>query len=66
MREVLFMEDKKTDANKKTDGSLIVNLSAGDDKIKYYECKDDNCIFEILNDENKINNEPMEFNEIEW
>lgn len=60
------MEDKKTDANKKTDGSLIVNLSAGDDKIKYYECKDDNCIFEILNDENKINNEPMEFNEIEW
>ena len=59
------MEDKKTDVNKEANGSLTVNLSAGDDKIKYYECKNDNCIFEILDDENKSNNEPIEFNEIE-
>ena len=59
------MEDKKTDVNKEANGSLTVNLSAGDDKIKYYECKNDNCIFEILDDENKSNNESIEFNEIE-
>ncbi|WP_294376541.1 prealbumin-like fold domain-containing protein [uncultured Clostridium sp.] len=38
-------EDKQT-VNKNCD--LKVNLSAGDNKIKYYECNDDNCIFEIL------------------
>lgn len=59
------MDDKKTDVNKEANGSLTVNLSAGDDKIKYYECKNDNCIFEIVDDENKSNNESIEFNEIE-
>lgn len=59
------MEDKKNNVNKKNDGSLKVNISAGEDKIKYYEWKNDNCIFEIL-DDNKNNNEPIDFNEIEY
>lgn len=58
------MEDKKSDVNKKSNGSLNVNLSAGDNKIKYYECNKDNCIFEILDDENKKKDEPVEFDEI--
>lgn len=58
------MEDKKCDVNKKTNVSLNVNLSAGDNKIKYYECNKDNCIFEILDDENIKKDEPIEFDEI--
>lgn len=31
-------------------GSINVNLSAGNDKIKYYECDDSNYVFEIVNE----------------
>ncbi|MDO5515980.1 MAG: prealbumin-like fold domain-containing protein [Clostridium sp.] len=58
------MEDKKSDVNKKSNGSLNVNLSAGDNKIKYYECNKDNCIFEILDDDNKKKDEPIGFEEV--
>ena len=57
------MEDKKTNVGKKTNGLLKVNISAGEDKIKYYEWNDNNCIFEISNDNNA--NEPIDFNKIE-
>lgn len=33
---------------KKTNNTGSVNLSAGDDKIKYYDCSENNCIFEII------------------
>ncbi|MBE6063478.1 MAG: hypothetical protein E7207_08020 [Clostridium butyricum] len=57
------MEDKKTDMNKEENSSLTVNLSAGTDKIKYYECENDNCIFEISDNDNNCNNEVENFNE---
>lgn len=57
------MKDKKADVNKKPNGSLKVNISADEDKIKYYECNCDNCIFEILN--NDTHNEPNNFIELE-
>lgn len=43
-------EDKYT-RDRKQSGNLKINLSAGDNEIKYYECNGDNCIFEILDDE---------------
>lgn len=39
------MDDKKSNSN------MNVNLSAGNDKIKYYECNENNCIFEIVNED---------------
>lgn len=45
------MSGYKNNGDKKYSGDLKVNLSAGDNKIKYYECSGDNCIFEILDDE---------------
>ena len=35
----------------KLNSDINVNLSAGNDKIKYYECNDNNCIFEIVNED---------------
>lgn len=60
------MEDKKSDVNTKHNGSLNVNISAGDNKIKYYECNKDNCIFEILDDKDIKKDEPVEFDEIKY
>lgn len=42
--------NKSNDSSKDT-GS--VNLSAGNDKIKYYECSENNCIFEIVENDNE-------------
>ena len=50
------MEDKKSNVNKKPNGSLRVNISADEDTIKYYECNYDNCIFEIINNDTTIKN----------
>lgn len=38
------------DSNSKNIGDINVNISAGENKIKYYECDDNNCVFEILDD----------------
>lgn len=57
------MEDKKTNVNKKPNGSLRVNISADEDTIKYYECNYDNCIFEIIN--NDTDNELDDFIQLE-
>lgn len=39
-------------------GDINVNLSAGNEKIKYYECNDNNCVFEIVNEDiENINND---------
>lgn len=32
-------------------GNINFNLSAGNEKIKYYECNDNNCIFEIVDED---------------
>lgn len=38
------------DNNDKNNENINVRISAGDNKIKYYESTDNNCIFEILED----------------
>ena len=43
------------DNNDKRNENLNINLSAGDNKIKYYESTDNNCIFEILEDKDSNN-----------
>ena len=60
------MEDKKSDVNKKNNGTLNVNLSAGDNKIKYYECNKDNCIFEIVDNKDEKDDDPIEFDDIKY
>ena len=35
----------------KLNRNMNVNLSAGNDKVKYYECNENNCIFEIVNED---------------
>lgn len=35
----------------KLNSNINVNLSAGNDKVKYYECNENNCIFEIVNED---------------
>lgn len=40
------MNYNKSNDIKKNTGS--VNISAGNDKIKYYDCSENNCIFEII------------------
>lgn len=39
------MDDNKSNSN------MNINLSAGNDKIKYYECNENNCVFEIVNED---------------
>ncbi|WP_294404446.1 prealbumin-like fold domain-containing protein [uncultured Clostridium sp.] len=59
------MSGYENTGDKKYNGDLKVNLSAGDNKIKYYECGGDNCIFEILDDKlcnNIDNNKCCDFN----
>ena len=46
------MSDDKYTSDEKMSGDLKVNLSAGENEIRYYDCDGDNCIFEIL--ENKL------------
>jgi len=41
------------DSHKEND-SGVINISAGNDKIKYYESDDNNCIFEILKDNSNV------------
>lgn len=47
------MSNDKDTRDEKLAGDLKVNLSAGENKIKYYECNDDNCIFEILGEKSE-------------
>ena len=49
-------EDKYT-SDEKMSGDLKVNLSAGENEIRYYDCDGDNCIFEILENKSDVNNE---------
>lgn len=44
------MSEDKYAVDKNKNDDLIVNLSAGDNKIKYYECNNDSYIFEIVED----------------
>ena len=37
------------------DGDVKINLSAGDNKIKYYDTDNSNCVFEIITDGNDLN-----------
>ncbi len=46
-----FMSGDECTLDKKGAGNLSINLSAGNNKIRYYECSGDNCVFEILDDE---------------
>lgn len=45
------------DNNDKNNENINVRISAGDNKIKYYESTDNNCIFEILEDTESDNRE---------
>lgn len=45
------MSGDKYTVDKSQKGDLRVNLSAGDNKIKYYECGNDSYVFEILDDQ---------------
>ena len=45
------MSDDKQSKDERIVGDIKVNLSAGNNELKYYECNGDNCIFEILEDE---------------
>lgn len=40
----------ENDINKNNSENINISLSAGGNKIKYYESSDNNCIFEILDD----------------
>lgn len=55
-------EDKYT-RDKKQIGNLKVNLYAGENEIKYYECSGDNCIFEILDDDSNTEHDKCLCNE---
>lgn len=46
-----FMSGDKYTRDEKQNGDFKVNLSAGNNKIKYYECNGNSCVFEILDDE---------------
>lgn len=46
-------------ANDENGKSLKINLSAGEQKIKYYGSSDNNCIFEILDDKNEDGKEEI-------
>ena len=43
------------DNNDKNSENINIKMSAGDNKIKYYEGTDNNCIFEILEDKDSNN-----------
>lgn len=45
------------DNNDKNSENINIKMSAGDNKIKYYESTDNNCIFEILEDKKSDDNE---------
>lgn len=45
------------DNNDKNNENINITISAGDNKIKYYESTDNNCIFEILEDNQSDNRE---------
>lgn len=45
------------DKGNKGSDNINIRMSAGDNKIKYYECDDNNCIFEILEDKENNNRE---------
>lgn len=47
--------DKKKNKEKNSH-TMNINLSAGNDKIKYYDCSENNCVFEIIDSE-KVNNQ---------
>lgn len=47
------------DNNDKNSENINIRMSAGDNKIKYYESTDNNCIFEILEDKQSDNRENM-------
>ncbi|MGN0144315.1 MAG: collagen binding domain-containing protein [Clostridium sp.] len=49
------MSNDKDTRDEKISGDLRINLSAGENKIKYYECNADNCIFEIIEDKEEEN-----------
>lgn len=48
--------DKNNDEEKNSH-TMNISMSAGNDKIKYYDCSDNNCIFEIIDSGYDTNNE---------
>lgn len=46
--------DKRKNKEKNSH-TMNINISAGNDKIKYYDCSENNCVFEIIDSEDSNN-----------